>query len=174
MHAARNHGPAQADPMHTLYTRLLLGGLLGSLGSGTLLLLALVAGLGASETEGAECLGLLLLGGDGAGLLGLVDDGQRGDGAGDVRGEVLALLISSIPRRQSSKTHLSVTGLGHTLLLGEHDEPGAVLLQAVDVELLALLRLGAAALVNDNAEALGLLLGDASKLELGDGETAAL
>jgi hypothetical protein len=71
-------------------------------------------------------------------------------------------------------THGSVTRLRLARLPGEDDEPAAVLLQPLDVELLALLRLGASAVVDDDAETLGLLLGDAGELDLGKGETTAL
>lgn len=160
--------------MHT--TSLLLGSLLGGLGGGALLLLAVVAGLGASETKSAESFGLLLLRGDSTGLLGLVNNGEGGKGAGDVSGEVLSLDISLVSgiEQDYCATYLSVTRLGHTLLLGEDNKTRAVLLQAVDVDLLALLGLGAATLVNDNAETLGLLLGDTGELELGSGEATAL
>lgn len=134
---------------------LLLGLLLGS----TLVAHANVTGVGAGLAERSVGTKLLLLGGDSAGLLGLVSRGESGERAGDVGGEVLAL---------------GVARLGLALDTGEDDEARAVSLETLNVELLALLRLGAAAVVNGNAEAKGLLLADASELELGKGEATAL
>lgn len=137
---------------------------LGLLGSGLLVGLTLgadsdVTGVGAGLAESGEGSKLLLLGGDSTGLLGLVDGGEGGEVAGDVGLEVLAL---------------GVARLGLAVDTGEDDKTLAVGGQALDVELLALLRLGAAAVVDNDAKALGLLPGDASKLELGKGESAAL
>lgn len=140
--------------------RLLLGLLLlGLLLGGALGAHANVAGVGAGLAKGGVGAELLLLGGDGAGLLGLVGRGESGERAGEVRGEVVAS---------------GVAGLGLALDAGEDDKARAVGLEALDVERLALLRLGAAAVVDGNAEAEGLLLADAGELELRDGEATAL
>jgi hypothetical protein len=138
--------------------------LLGVLGGGLLVGSTLgadtdVAGVRAGLAEGGEGLELLLLGGDSAGLLSDVAGGESGEVAGDVGRKVLTL---------------GVTGLGLTLDAGEDDEAGLVGLEALDVDGLALLGLGAAAVVNNNAKTLGLLAGNASELELRKGEAAAL
>lgn len=74
---------------------------------------------------------------------------------------------------ESSGTHRRVALLGLAGLLGEHDQPVLVLLQAGDVDLLALLGPGLAAVVDDDAETLGLLPLDASLLDLRKRKAAA-
>jgi hypothetical protein len=71
-------------------------------------------------------------------------------------------------------TYSSVTRLGLASLLGEDDQSGLVLLQSVDVELLALLGLGSSSGVHSDTDRQSLLPSDTSKLELLDGESSSL
>jgi hypothetical protein len=75
-------------------TSLLLRSLLGGLGLGSLVLGTQVSFLCSRLSVGSERLELLLLGGDGSGLLGSVAGRKGGKRSGDVGGEVLALAIS--------------------------------------------------------------------------------
>ena len=134
------------------------------LGVGSLLLLLSNAGLDlASGTVGAPSLAkglvsveLLLLGSDSPGLLGLDTSGQRensldltnGLNVGEVDLLVLVLLVD----------------------LGDHHETCLVSLDALDVELEALLRLVAATVVHGDADRTGVLLAQAGSLDLLNGE----
>jgi hypothetical protein len=71
-------------------------------------------------------------------------------------------------------TYSSVTRLGLASLLGEDDQSGLVLLQSVDVELLALLGLGSSSGVDSDTDRQSLLPSDTSELELLDGESSSL
>lgn len=125
-------------------------------GSGTLGALAKLPLLVAGLAESVESLERLLVLGDGTGLLGLVGRWEGEGVAGDASGEVVTG---------------SVTSLGLAELAGEDDQAGLVVLQSLNVELLALLGPGLPAVVDDDADAEGLLLADTSLLDLRDGES---
>ena len=137
------------------------------LGVGGLLLLLLDAGLDlASGTVGTTSLAeglvgveLLLLGGDGTGLLGL-DGSRQGKSSLDVAdsldvGEVDLLVLVLLGQ------------------LGDDHEARLVGLDALNVDLEALLRLVAAAVVNGDTDRAGVLLAEAGLLDLLNGETTA-
>lgn len=139
--------------------------LLGSGGLLLLLLLAskastLVAVLGPLLTEGTEGLELLLLGSDGAGRL-------DGDASGD--GEGSSSVTNGLDRGE-----VDLLVLVLLVATGEDHETAVVGLDALGVELERLLRLVAAAVVDGDADGLGLLLAQARSLDLLGGEALAL
>ena len=69
-------------------------------------------------------------------------------------------------------TYRRVTLLGLASLLGEDDQPAPVLLEPLNVDLLALLGPSVPPVVDDDTQTLGLLPGDAGLLQLGEGETS--
>lgn len=69
-------------------------------------------------------------------------------------------------------TYGRVALLGLASLLGEDDQPAPVLLEPLDVDLLALLRPSVPPVVDDDTQTLGLLPGDTGLLQLGEGETS--
>lgn len=75
--------------------------------------------------------------------------------------------------KERKQTHLGVTLLDLTGLLGEDDKASLVLLEALNVELQRLLRLVAAAVVDGDTDREGLLTTDTGGRELGGGETTA-
>lgn len=137
------------------------------LGVGSLLLLLGNAGLDlASSTvgatslaEGLESAELLLLRGDGTGLLGLGTGGQGKDGLN---------LANSLDVGEVDLLVLVLLGQ-----LGQDDETGLVSLDALNVELEALLGLVAATVVDGDTDGAGVLLAEAGSLDLLDGEATA-
>jgi len=69
--------------------------------------------------------------------------------------------------------HRGVALLGLAGLLREDDQSAPVLLEPLDVDLLALLGPSVPPVVDDDTQTLGLLLGDTSLLQLGKSETSA-
>lgn len=83
--------------------------------------------------------------------------------------------LSMASQRKTQRcTHGRVTSLGLASLPGEDDQPRLVLLEPLDVELLALLRLGPSSGVDGDTEGQSLLPPDTGELELRGGETTAL
>lgn len=154
--------------------RLLLSGLLSSLGLGSLDLTTKVSLLSSSFSVGGESVKLLLLGGDGSRSLWGVTGRKSGEISGDVGSEVVTLHVSGILAKNVVWTYSGISLLGLAGLSGEDDQSRSVLLQSVDVEGLSLLALAPSSVVNDNSETLSLLLGDTSELDLGKGESSSL
>jgi hypothetical protein len=73
-----------------------------------------------------------------------------------------------------NETYGRVALLGLASLAGEDDKAGLVLLQPLNIDLLALLAQVRPPVVDDNSNALGLLPADTGLLQLGEGESTAL
>lgn len=156
--SARSHWRDDSRRTHLLLGLLLLALLALALGAD-----ADEAGVGASLAElVVRRGGVLLLGGDLAGLLLLAGAVRDREGGGEAR-EALRVLGGA----------LGVALLDLAGLFREDDEAGLVGLEALDVELQALLAAVAAAVVDGDAEREGLLGAEAGLLELSLGETAA-
>jgi hypothetical protein len=143
--------------------------------------------VGPNPPQGQESIEVLLLLGDSTRGLGLVNAGESQLSSGGVGLELLSLnrhaifenahrhqltlSSESVPGKVST-TYRSVTLLGLASLLGEDDQPAPVLLEPLDVDLLAFLGPSVPPVVNDDTQALGLLPRDTGLLQLGESETS--
>lgn len=125
-------------------------------GIGPLLPLTSVPLVSPNLPQSQESVEVLLLVGDGTGLLGLEGGGESKLSSGGGSLEVLGG---------------RVTLLGLAGLLGEDDQPAPVLLESLDVDLFPLLRPAVPPVVDDDTETLGLLSGNTSLLQLRKGES---
>jgi hypothetical protein len=153
-------------------TNLLLSGLAAL--SGLLSLLSEVAELKTGLDGLSVSRSLLLIGGDGTGLLAVGNSDER---------KLVALLNGNLNLLGGSNI-LALDGRLRLLTLldtlaslvgvsGEDDQLGAVDLEALNVSLQALLVLVLATVVNGNTKLTGLVLGKTGTLELSKGESTA-